>query len=228
MKIRNLMKLSEKTIKIFENFSSINQSILVKQGNKIRTISVMKNILAEAEIKEDFPKNCAIYDLKQFLNGLGLHEDPQLDFSNDKYLVIREGKRKVKYFFADENVIVTPPEKSITLPTQDETFTLEHSQLDKILRAASVYQLPDLSAIGSDNKIRLVVRDKRNDTSNEYSIDVGETEKNFIFNFKVENIKIIPGNYDVVISSKFISQFSNTNYNLNYYIALEPDSTYDI
>ena len=101
------MKLSEKTIKIFENFSSINQSILVKQGNKVRTISVMKNILAEAEIKEDFPRNCAIYDLKQFLNGLGLHEDPQLDFSNDNYLVIREGKRKVKYFFADENVIVT-------------------------------------------------------------------------------------------------------------------------
>ena len=221
------MKLSEKTIKIFENFSSINQSILVKQGNKVRTISVMKNILAEAEIKEDFPRNCAIYDLKQFLNGLGLHEDPQLDFSNDNYLVIREGKRKVKYFFADENVIVTPPEKSITLPTQDEFFVLEHSQLDKLLRAAAVYQLPDLSVIGSDGKIRLVVRDKRNDTSNEYSIDVGETEKDFVFNFKVENIKIIPGTYDVVISSKFISQFSNKNYDLNYWIALEPDSIYD-
>ena len=150
-----------------------------------------------------------------------------MDFSNDNYLVIREGKRKVKYFFADENVIVTPPEKSITLPTQDESFVLEHSQLDKLLRAAAVYQLPDLSVIGSDGKIRLVVRDKRNDTSNEYSIDVGETEKDFVFNFKVENIKIIPGTYDVVISSKFISQFSNKNYDLNYWIALEPDSTYD-
>jgi hypothetical protein len=220
------MKLSETTLAILKNFSSINQSILVKSGSKLRTISVMKNILAEAEITENFPKDFAIYDLNQFLNGLSLHQDPDIDFSNDSHLIIREGKRKVKYFFADPEVIVSPPDKEISLPTEDICFQLEHSQLDKLIKASAVYQLPDLSAVGEAGVIRLVVRDKKNDTSNEYSIVVGETDKEFIFNFKVENIKIIPGAYDVVVSQKLLAQFTNPKYNLCYYIALEPDSTF--
>jgi hypothetical protein len=217
------MKLSESTITILKNFSSINQSILVKEGSKLRTISVMKNILAEAEIKEEFTKDFAIYDLNQFLNGLGLHQDPDLDFENDSHVIIREG---VKYFFADPEVIVSPPEKEISLPSSDVCFQLEHSQLDKLIKAAAVYQLPDLSAVGDAGVIRLVVRDKKNDTSNEYSIVVGETDKEFTFNFKVENIKIIPGSYDVVVSEKLLSKFMNERYNLTYYIALEPDSSF--
>ena len=220
------MKLSESTITILKNFASINQSILVKNGSKLRTISVMKNILAEAEITEEFPKEFAIYDLNQFLNGLGLHQDPDLDFQNDSYVIIREGKRRVKYFFADPEVIVSPPEKEICLPSEDVCFQLEHSQLDKLIKASSVYQLPDLSAIGESGVIRLVVRDKKNDTSNEYSIIVGETTEQFAFNFKVENIKIIPGTYDAVVSEKLLSKFSNERYNLSYWIALEPDSTF--
>ena len=219
------MKLSEKTLKIFENFSTINQSILVKKGQHIKTISVMKNILAEAEIEEDFPKDFGVYDLKQFLSGLSLHEDPDLDFDNDSYVLIREGKRRVKYFFADETVIVCPPEKEMKLPSEDAHFQLEYSQMDKLLKAAAVYQLPDLSAVGENGVVKLVVRDKRNDTSNEYSIVVGETDKEFVFNFMVENIKVIPGSYDIVVSSKFISKFTNKNCNLRYFIALEPDST---
>ena len=220
------MKLSESTITILKNFSSINQSILVKEGSKLRTISVMKNILAEAEIKEEFPKDFAIYDLNQFLNGLGLHQDPDLDFENNSHVIIREGKRRVKYFFADPEVIVSPPEKDIVLPSQDVCFQLEHSQLDNLKKAAAVYQLPDLSVIGEAGVIRLVVRDKKNDTSNEYSIVVGETDKEFTFNFKVENLKIIPGSYDVVVSEKLLSKFTNERYNLSYWITLEPDSTF--
>jgi hypothetical protein len=220
------MKLSAETITILKNFASINQSILVKSGSKLRTISVMKNILAEADVKEQFPKNFAIYDLNQFLNGLSLHQDPDLDFSNDTHVIIREGKRRVKYFFADPEVIVTPPDKELELPSQDVCFQLEHSQLDKLIKASAVYQLPDLSAVGESGEIRLVVRDKKNDTSNEFSIVVGETNLDFTFNFKVENIKIIPGTYDVVISKKLLSKFTNERYNLNYYIALEPDSSF--
>jgi len=216
------MKLSESTITILKNFASINQSILVKSGNKLRTISVMKNILAEAEVEETFEKDFAIYDLNQFLNGLSLHQEPELDFSNDSHVVIREGKRRVKYFFADPEVIVSPPEKEISLPSKDVCFQLEHSQLDKLKKAAAVYQLNDLSTIGEAGVIRLVVRDKKNDTSNEYSIVVGETDQEFVYNFKVENLKIIPTNYDVVISSKLLSQFTNEKYNIKYYIALEP------
>ena len=220
------MKLSEQTLAILKNFSSINQSILIKKGNKLRSISVMKNILAEAEIKEEFPKNFAIYDLNQFLNGLGLHQDPDLDFGNDSHVIIREGKRRVKYFFADPEVIVSPPEKEISLPSEDVCFVLDTKELDKLLKAAAVYQLPDMSVVGEAGVVKLVVRDKKNDTSNDFSIVVGETTDVFTFNFKVENIKIIPGNYDVVISQKLLSRFKNTGFDVTYHIALEPDSTF--
>ena len=220
------MKLSEKTLTVLKNFAGINNSILVKQGTQLRTISVAKNILAEANIEEEFPRQFGVYDLNQFLNGLSLHQDPDLDFTEESYLNIREGKRRVKYFFADPQVIISPPDKQITLPSEDVHFQLESSALDKLLKAAAVYQLPDLCVVGEAGAVRLVVRDKKNDTSNSYSVAVGETDKEFTFNFKVENIKIIPGSYDVVVSSKLLSEFTNSNYNLKYYIALEPDSTF--
>ena len=227
MKLRSwTMKLSDKTLVILKNFAGINNSILVKRGDSLRTISLAKNILAEANIKEEFPRDFAIYDLDQFLNGLGLHQDPELDFREDSFLSIREGKRRVKYFFADPQVITAPPEKTLTLPTQDVCFQLDSVTLEKLLKAAAVYQLPDLSAIGEAGVVKLVVRDKKNDTSNEFAIVVGETDREFIFNFKVENIKIIPGAYNVVISSKLLAQFTNENHNLKYFIALEPDSTF--
>ena len=220
------MNLSDNTLGILKNFAGINNSILVKKGNQLRTISVAKNILAEAEIPEDFPRDVAIYDLNQFLNGLSLHQDPDLDFSEETYLTISEGRRKVKYFFADPQVIIAPPEKEISLPSQDACFQLESVTLEKMLKAAAVYQLPDLSADGKNGEIKLVVRDKKNDTSNEFAVTVGETDKDFSFNFKVENIRIIPGSYDVVVSSKLLSKFSNSKLNLTYFIALEPDSTF--
>ena len=221
------MKLSEKTLNLLKNFSSINQSILFKKGSSLRTISVMKNILAEAKIDEDLPLDFGIYDLNQFLNGLGLHQSPLLDFENDGHVVIREGKMRSKYFFADPSVIVTPPEKDITLPTEDVCFELSTQQLDKLLKAAAVYQLLDLSAIGEAGVVKLVVRDKKNDTSNDFAVVVGETENEFCFNFKVENIKILPGTYEVVVSQKLLSRFTSQDYNLKYYIALEPDSTFN-
>ena len=222
----NNMKLSDNTLTILKNFAGINNSILVKEGNRLRTISVAKNILAEADITEEFPRDFAIYDLNQFLNGLSLHSDPDLDFKEDSYLSIKEGKRRVKYFFADPNVIISPPEKEINLPSQDVCFQLDSTSLEKLVKAAAVYQLPDLSAIGESGVVKLVVRDKKYDTSNEYAIVVGETDQEFTFNFKVENIKIIPGAYDVIVSSKLLSKFTNTKYNLTYSIALEPDSTF--
>ena len=227
MKLRpHNMKLSEKTFTLLKNFATINNSVFVKKGSKLRTISIAKNILAEATVNEEFPRDFAIYDLNQFLNGLGLHQDPELDFKEQSYMNIREGKRRVKYFYADPNVIVAPPDKEISLPSEDVHFQLDSVTLEKLLKAAAVYQLPDLSAVGEAGVVKLVARDKKNDTSNEFAIVVGETDKQFVFNFKVENIKIIPGAYDVIVSSKLLSQFTNENYNLKYYIALEPDSTF--
>ena len=220
------MKLSDKTLTLLKNFSSINQSILFKEGNNLRTISVMKNILAEATIEEELPKDFGIYDLNQFLNGLNLHQNAELDFQNDGYVVIKEGKSRSKYFFADPNVIITPPEKDIVLPSEDVCFLLDTKELDKLLKAAAVYQLPDLSVVGEAGVVKLVVRDKKNDTSNDFSVVVGETDETFSFNFKVENIKILPGSYEVVISRKLLSRFKNTGFDVTYHIALEPDSTF--
>ena len=220
------MKLSDKTLSVLKNFSTINQSILFKQGNKLRTISVMKNILAEATITEELPKDFGIYDLNQFLNGLALHQSPELDFANDGHVVIKEGRMRAKFFFADANVLITPPEKAIDLPSEDVSFELRTEQLDKLLKAAAVYQLPDLAVVGGEGVVKIVVRDKKNDTSNEFAVVVGETDKEFSFNFKVENIKILPGTYDVIVSQKLLSRFASKNHDLTYYIALEPDSTF--
>ena len=221
------MKLYDKTLTLLKNFSTINQSILFKHGSSLRTISVMKNILAEAHIDEEIPKDFGIYDLNQFLNGLALHQKPELDFEDDSYVVIKEGRMRSKYFFADPKVIVTPPEKEITLPDETVSFELSTSQLDKLLKAAAIYQLPDLSVVGGDGVVKVLVRDKKNDTSNDFSIVVGETDSKFSFNFKVENIKIVPGTYDIVVSQKLLSRFTCQNYALKYYIALEPDSTFE-
>ena len=220
------MKLSDKTISLLKNFSTINQSILFKRGTKLSTISVMKNILAEATIEEELPKDFGIYDLGQFLNGLSLHHNPELDFQDDSYVVIKEGRSRSKYFFADANVIITPPEKTLTLPDETVSFELSTDQLDKLLKAAAIYQLADLSVVGGEGVVKVLVRDKKNETSNDFSIIVGETDATFSFNFKVENIKILPGTYQVVVSQKLLSRFVNTGRDLTYYIALEPDSTF--
>ena len=166
------MKLSDSTLSLLKNFSTINQSILFKQGNKLRTISVMKNILAETTISEELPRDFGIYDLGQFLNGLSLHNNPDLDFQEDSYVVIKEGRSRSKYFFADPQVIVTPPDKTFTLPSEDVTFDLSTEQLDKLLKAAAIYQLPDLAVVGANGVVKIVVRDKKNDTSNDFAITV--------------------------------------------------------
>ncbi len=222
------MKLSKETIKLLNNFSTINQSILVKKGSKLRTISVMKNILAEAEVGENFEKDFGIYDLPQFMNGFDVIQDPDIDLKHDAYMVLSEGKNtKIKFAFADPDVIISPPEKEIKLPSNDVQFELNQTQLANLLKAAGIYQLPDLAAVGDGESITLTVRDKKNDNSNEYALIVGNTDKTFDFNFKIENLKLIPGSYDVVISKKLLARFTNSEYNLDYYIALEPDSTYE-
>jgi hypothetical protein len=220
------MKLSSNTISLLKNFSTINQSILIKQGNQLRSISMAKNILAEAEIDEVFPHDFAIYELNQFLNGLNLHGDPELDFTSSKYVLIKGGNSCSKYFFADPNVIVTPPDKQIELPTEDICFTVNTQEVDKLIKASSVYQAPDLSVIGEEGVVKMVVRDKKNDTHNNFSIDVGKTDNDFVFNFKVENLKLIKGTYEVVMSQKLLSRFENSSFNVKYYIAMEPDSTF--
>jgi hypothetical protein len=188
----------------------------------------MQNVFAEAEIEEYIPKDFAIYDLPQFLNTIVLYKDPDIDVSSEEnYASIKEGKaNRSKYFFSDPSVIIAPPDREMKLPSEEVCFVLQEEQLQTILKSSSILGLPDLSAVGEAGVIKLVVSDRKNDTSNEYSIVVGETDAEFSFNFKIENIKLIRGSYEVVISQKKLARFYSERYNLTYFIALEPDSTY--
>ena len=221
------MKLSKSTLDILKNFSNINQSICFKEGTELSTLSIQKNILSRANVEEKFPKSFAIYDLSEFLSGLTLFEDPEFSFDNDNYVIIKDKKNSSRYFFADPSTIVTPPENRGELPSKDVCFTVAWSDISNVIKAASIYQIDDLAVVGDGASIKLVVRDKKNDTSNSYAVDVGRTDKNFSFNFKVENLKLLPGNYEVVISRSNASLFRDSNKDLEYLIALEPDSKYE-
>ena len=185
------MKLSKGTLDILKNFSNINQSICFKEGTELSTLSIQKNILSRANVEEKFPKNFAIYDLSEFLSGLTLFEDPEFSFDNDNYVIIKDRKNSSRYFFADPSTIVTPPENKVELPSQDVSFTVAWSDISNVIKAAAIYQIEDLAVVGDGSKIKLVVRDKKNDTSNSYAVDVGNTDKSFSFNFKVENLKSV-------------------------------------
>mgnify|MGYP001358911854 FL=1 len=223
------MKLSEHTTSVLKNFASINQNLVIKEGKTISTMSAMKNIVAKAEVDEDFPREIAIYDLNEFLASLSLFTTPVLDFSENFVMITEDGKtgNSLKYFYSDPSVVTTPS-KDITMPETEVTFSLDSSDLSKVQRAASVIGSPDLVLEKNGVGTFLTVKDKKNDTANNYSLDVdaeGEGEYNFFF--KVENLKLLPTNYDVEVSSKNISHFKRQTGNVvQYWIALEPESSY--
>ena len=216
------MKLSEKTIGVLQNFSKINQNILIKQGKKLKTISIMKNILAEADITEDFDKDFGIYDLNEFLTVLSLGQ-ADLDFSNDSHVTINGGNSKIKYFYSDPNVLVVPPEK-FNEPECDVRFALSSSTIENIQKAASVMQLPDVIIAPENGKITIKVTDVKNPTSNDYTETLDTYDgPDFNFHLKTENLKMIPGDYDISASSQLnISNWSGLL--ASYWIAMEADT----
>ena len=223
------MKLSEHTTSVLKNFASINQNLVIKEGKTISTMSAMKNIVAKAEVDEDFPREIAIYDLNEFLAALSLFTNPVLDFSENHVMITEEGKtgNSLKYFYSDPSVVTTPS-STITMPETEVKFSLDSGDLSKVQRAASVIGSPDLVLEKNGTGSYLTVKDKKNDTANNYSLDVdaeGSGEYNFFF--KVENLKLLPTNYDVNVSSKNISHFKSQAGNaVEYWIALEPESSY--
>ena len=221
------MKISNETINVLKNFSDINQNILVKPGNKVQTISTMKNILAEAEITEKFESEFAIYDLPEFLRSVELFEKPELRFNGGSNVQIADAnsKQAIKYFFADKSVIVSPT-KNITMPDKEVTFTFKKETFAKLLKAATTLNLPDVAVKGDGKVIKMIGTDKKNKSSNEFSIEVGETDKSFTAFFRTENFKQIVDDYDVAISKAKISHFVNRNKSVQYWIALEPDSEF--
>lgn len=218
------MKLSKETVALIKNFAGINSNLLLKQGNKLATISAQKNVMADATTNETFP-DFAIYDLNEFLGAMSLFEDPELDFQ-DKYVSISQGNMKIKFFAADASVLVAP-QKAITFPDAEIDFRMSAAMLNMIHKTASVLRAADVSIVGDGSKITAVVGDKKNASGNSFSEPVGDTDKTFKVNLKVENLKMLPGDYDISISSKKISRFKSPNSDLVYYVAVEADSTFE-
>ena len=224
------MKLSEHTVDVLKNFATINQNLVIKQGSTLTTMSAMKNIVAKAEVEESFDKEVAIYDLNEFLASISLFSSPVLEF-NDGFVTIKEEnspKNSLKYFYSDPSV-VTSPNKTITMPSKEVSFKLNGENLNKLKRAAGVIQAPDLVLEKKNTDVFLTVKDKKNDTANTFSIDVDTVAdgSDFKFFFKVENLKVMDGDYHVDISSKNISHLASSNKDVEYWVALEPESSYE-
>ena len=218
------MKLSKETVSLIKNFAGINSNLLLKNGNKLATISAQKNVMADATVTETVP-DFGIYDLNEFLGAMSLFDDPELEF-NDKFVSIKQGSSNIKFFAADATVL-TAPQKAITFPDAEINFTLSAAMLNMINKTASVLRAADVSIVGDGSTINVLVGDKKNATGNSYSEPVGTTDKTFKVNLKVENLKMLPGDYNVSISSKKISRFKSPSTDLVYYVAVEADSTFE-
>ena len=224
------MKLSDNTKMVLRNFATINQNLVIKEGSELLTMSAMKNIVAKAEVEETFPKEIAIYDLNEFLASISLFAVPVLEFE-EQYLIIKEEDqphKKLKYFYSDPSVVQTPS-KTISMPSEEVSFELKIEKLLEMKKAAGVISSPDMVLQKLNGSSSLLAKDKKNDTANNYSSDIKtDGDGEFEFYFKVENLKLLDGDYDVKISSKNISHFKNDKSNIEYWIALEPESTYSV
>jgi len=224
------MNLSEQTISILKNFSHINSGLYFQEGQKIKTVAPSKAILAEAIITEDIPTNFGIYDLNRLLGTVSLFEKPEIEFA-DRQLILKESNKKksCKYSYCDASLVVRPPEgKEVKLPTEEVTFVLSESVYNESVKAAAILQYPEIAVVGNGKVMEIAILDSKNQMSDEFSHEVGETPFNFKFIFKVENFsKLMSKEYNVALSSRGLSRFNSSDDILTYFIALEPTSTYE-
>jgi hypothetical protein len=218
--------LSNNTLNVLRNYSTINSSIVFRKGNTVRTISNAENILAKFTSEEVFPMDFAIYDLSQFLSGINLFSNPQLEFDNENYVTVRGGRQSARYYFSDPEITLkSAPEKNVKFPGADIQFNMDEESLNDLRKASAVYSLPDLTfkAVEDSNEVTLILHDKENDTSNTYEQKIsGCVTGSFSLDVKIENIRVLPGDYTVKVSKHLISEWTNVNTDLLYYIALEP------
>jgi hypothetical protein len=225
------MKLSNETISVLKNFGAINQGILFKKGKTLKTVSSHKNILAEVDIKEDIPAEFGIYDLNNFLSVISLHkDDPSFEFDDKQVTIVgNKGRSKIKYRFTPANMIVTPPEKALTMPDAEIKFDLTAEDFDWVLRAAGVLASPQIAIESDGKKVSIVTLDLQNDSAHTDALEIANGNGNkYKMIFKTENItKVLAGTYEVSISSKGISHFKNKNLPLQYWITTEQGSKFE-
>jgi hypothetical protein len=218
------MKLSEKTLTVLKNFATINPSVVFKPGSELRTISPQKTVMSVAKVPDEFPIQACVYDMSRFLSMCSLYENPEIDFQDSKYCFINDGKRKTKYVFADISMVIVPPEKEINIPSEDVTVDVEWNDIQSVLKAAGVLNLPEIAFVGRDGTCYISAVDSANPTADSHEIEIGKTDDTFQLVIKTENLKLLPQNYKVTLCSKGISKFEGND--IKYFIAIESKSTY--
>jgi hypothetical protein len=226
--MENKMKVSDTTINLLRNYANINQSIEFREGKILKTVSPLNTILASVEIEEEFPRTFPIYELNRFLGTLALFQNPELDFT-DNGVTISDSNHEATYrYCGSSSMFQTPPDKNITFPDAEVSFELSLEQFKKTINAANTLGLPEVVVEGDGTEIRLLVSDTGNVSSDIFSTKVGIADRTFRMIFKTENLnKIMEGTYNVKLSSKRISHFKRTTDSLQYWIALEQNSTYE-
>jgi hypothetical protein len=219
------MKISKETIAVMKNFASINSNLLIKEGSKLSTLNSASNVLASATVAETFPIDFGIYDTNEFLGVLSLFNEPEIEFK-EKFARVSDNGSGVKFYAADPSVLLVP-KKEIKFPATDIEFDLSANQLATIMKTSAVLRAPDVSVVGADGELSIVVGDLKNATSNTFDIKIGDTDKVFTANFRVENLKLMPTDYAVSISSKKISKFVSVDGNVTVFIALESTSSFE-
>ena len=217
------MKINNKTLNILKNFATINPSIIVKPGNILKTISSSKTILARAEVPDTFDYPFAIYNLSQFIGCISMFTDPDLDF-DESSVTISDGKNKIVYHYADSSIILAPPDKDINIPSVDAEFKISATDIPSVAKALSILELTEIAFVGDGDNILIQAIDSKNPSSNQYSVKVGATDKVFKAIFKPDNLKMVPDDYVVTLSSKGLSKFVGTE--ATYYVAIEATSTF--
>ena len=222
------MKISKETLDVLKNFSAINPNLVIKPGNKLSSIAEAKNIMSAVEVSETFPKEVGIYDLNEFLGALSLINDPDLEFGDDS-VIIKSNVASLTYRYADTSIL-TSPVKEVTMPEVDVTVNLTADDITQVRKAGSALGHPVVSITSSEgsDKLYLEVKDPENSTANVFKLEVGESDKSFDFQFLISNLKLVPGDYEVSVSSKLISHWKCINNNsVEYWIALEKNSTFN-
>lgn len=220
------MKVTSRTLQLLRNFSTINPTLCVSKGNVLRTVSQNKTVLAEAAVQEEFPRDFAIYDLSEFLGVVSLFNEPDLDFDTYYLKISDDNKASSHYFYAEKSMVTVPPSAGIELPDEPIKFTLGDKVLKHLLQAASVMGLPEVIVQGDGESIKVLATNTKNTTSHQFSYEVGKTTDKFKMVFKVENLKLISGTYDVTISASRIARFALTDGSLTYWVATEASSSY--
>ena len=215
------MKLSNDTLSVLKNFAGINSGIEFKTGNKITTMSTGKTVLAKATLKDEFPHDFCVYDLNQFLSVHSSFKDTELEF-DDKNIIFKSGKNKLKYRKTEKSMIVTPPEKELKLPSAEISFSLSEDELSSIMKTAAVLQSPNISVESDGDTVYIVASNVQDSSAHQNSFEVGDGNgTSYKMVFLADNLKLIPGSYDVEISSKGLSHFKNKNVDIQYWVATE-------